>query len=116
EDRVEVDLERGEHAALLPELVTLVAAQPLRERLRAQLILALYRSGRQAEALEAYRDCRRMLDDELGLAPSEELKELESAILRHDPSLDRRAAPRAPALEESSESRSRSRHVGRAIL
>jgi DNA-binding SARP family transcriptional activator len=116
EDRVEVDLERGEHAALLPELVTLVAAQPLRERLRAQLILALYRSGRQAEALEAYRDCRRMLDDELGLAPSEELKELESAILRHDPSLDCRAAPRARAPEETSESRSRSRHVGRAIL
>ena len=61
---------------------------PLRERLRAQLMLALYRSGRQADALEAYQDARRALSDELGLEPSRELQELQQAILRHDQVLD----------------------------
>jgi DNA-binding SARP family transcriptional activator len=93
EDRLEADLERGLNGGLTSELAALVARYPLRERLRGQLILALYRSGRQAEALEAYHDTRRMLDEELGLEPSPTLRELERAILRHDPAL----AAAAPA-------------------
>ena len=87
ERRIEADLELGRHAKLVGELEGLVAAHPLRERLRAQLMLALYRSGRQADALDVYREARRALDEELGLEPSEELRELERAILRHDPAL-----------------------------
>jgi len=94
ERRIAEDLDRGKHATLVGELEQLVAAHPLRERLRAQLMLALYRSGRQAEALAAYRDTRRTLADELGLEPSEELRELEQAILRQDRAL-RHERPRA---------------------
>ena len=85
----------GRHAELIPELESLCAEHPLREGLRAQLMLALYRSGRQAEALEVYRSTRGRLAEELGLEPGEELRELEQAILRQDPALRRRAA--APA-------------------
>jgi peptide/nickel transport system substrate-binding protein len=88
EHRVEADLALGEHAALTPELETLVREHPARERLRAQLILALYRSGRQADALASYRDARRALIEELGLEPSRELQQLERAILAQDPELD----------------------------
>ena len=84
EQRIDADLALGRHASLVPELETLVAEQPYRERLRAQLMLALYRSGRQADALDAYRTARRTLDDEPGLEPGPELRELEAAILRHD--------------------------------
>jgi DNA-binding SARP family transcriptional activator len=94
EQRIDEDLDSGKHAALVGELEQLVAAHPLRERLRAQLMLGLYRSGRQAEALAAYRDTRRTLADELGLEPSEELRELEQAILRQDRAL-RHERPRA---------------------
>jgi len=87
EDRLEADLERGLNGPLISELAALVARYPLRERLRSQLILALYRSGRQAEALEAYHDTRRMLDEELGLEPSPALRELERGILLQDPAL-----------------------------
>ena len=87
EARVDADLERGRHAELVPELGGLVARHPLRERLRGQHILALYRSGRQAEALEAYRDTRRTLDEQLGLEPSPALRDLERAILTQDPAL-----------------------------
>ena len=73
---------------LIGELGALVAEHPLRERLRCQLMLALYRSGRQAEALGAYRQAQRELSDALGLEPGEELKALEQAILRQDPALD----------------------------
>jgi len=97
EDRLEADLERGQDGELVAELSGLVARYPLRERLRGQLILALYRSDRQAEALEAYRETRRMLDAELGLEPSPALRELERAILRHDPALTLTAE--APVLE-----------------
>jgi len=88
EQRIEADLELGRHADLVRELEALVREHPLRERLRAQLMLALYRSGRQAEALEVYRSGRRLLDEELGLEPDDGLKRLEKAILTHDPSLE----------------------------
>jgi DNA-binding SARP family transcriptional activator len=91
ENRIDADLEAGNHAGLVGELEGLIAHHPLRERLRGQLILALYRSGRQAEALEVYRETRRVLAEELGLEPSPELRELERAILQHDPAL--RASP-----------------------
>jgi DNA-binding SARP family transcriptional activator len=87
EDRIEADLDRGRHGELVSELAVLIARHPLRERLRGQMILALYRSGRQSDALEAYRDTRHMLAEELGLEPSPALRELERAILRHDPAL-----------------------------
>jgi predicted ATPase/DNA-binding SARP family transcriptional activator len=82
EQRLEADLALGRHGRLIGELETLVAAHPYRERLRAQLMLTLYRCGRQAEALRAYQEARRALADELGLEPGQELKELEQAILR----------------------------------
>ena len=88
EDRIDADLALGRHAEVVGELETLVSAHPLRERIRAQLMLALYRSGRQAEALEVYRDTRRVLVDELGIEPGKEMRELEDAILHQDPVLD----------------------------
>ena len=86
EDRVDADLALGRHAALVGELEALVAEHPLRERLHGQLMLALYRSGRQADALERYQRARRRLVDELGIEPGSALSELERAILAHDPS------------------------------
>ena len=88
EERIAIDLELGEHVAVAGELQALVAEHPYRERLHAQLMLALYRSGRQAEALEAFRDARRTLVDDLGLEPGRELQQLESAVLAQDPALD----------------------------
>jgi DNA-binding SARP family transcriptional activator/pimeloyl-ACP methyl ester carboxylesterase len=88
EERIRADLELGRAADVIPELEALVAEHPLRERLRADLMLALYRAGRQAEALGAYHEARRVLADELGIEPSQELRELELRILRHDPTLD----------------------------
>src|SRR6266511_6338211 len=93
EQRIEAELALGRHAELVPELEGLVREQPLRERLRGQLMLALYRCGRQADALEVYRSGRRLLDEELGLKPDDELQRLERAILNHDPSLDAPVAP-----------------------
>ena len=87
EERIEADLALGHDADLVGELEGLLAQNPLRERLRGQLMLALYRSGRQAEALELYQQTRRVLRDELGLEPSPDLHELEQAILRQDPTL-----------------------------
>jgi DNA-binding SARP family transcriptional activator len=95
EQRIEADLACGEHAALTSELEALVAQQPLRERLRGQLMLALYRCGRQAEALAAFQAARSELVEELGIEPSRELRELHEAILRQDARLD--PAPAAPA-------------------
>ena len=92
ERRIDADLALGRHDDLVGELEALVVEHPLRERLRGQLMLALYRSGRQAEALEAYREARRALVEELGIEPSPALQELERAILRQDPEL-RLAAP-----------------------
>jgi DNA-binding SARP family transcriptional activator len=85
--RIDADLALGRHAQLVPELEGLVRGHPLRERLRGQLMLALYRCGRQADALEVYRSGRQLLDEELGLKPDDELQRLERAILNHDPSL-----------------------------
>jgi predicted ATPase/DNA-binding SARP family transcriptional activator len=90
EDRADCELELGRHADVLAEVEALVAQYPLSERLRRQLMLALYRSGRQADALQAYQDARRALTEELGLDPGPELRELHQAILRHDASI---AAP-----------------------
>ena len=86
--RIAADLDLGRHEALVAELNGLVREHPLRERLRGQLMLALYRSGRQADALEVYRLGRRALAEELGLEPDDALQRLEKAILVHDPSLD----------------------------
>ncbi len=88
EDRIEADLALGRHDELAPELEALVTRHPLRERLRRQLMLALYRAGRQAEALEAYRAARRTMLAELGLEPGRGLQDLERAILAQDPALD----------------------------
>ncbi len=93
ERRIDLELALGLHDDLVPELEALVRAHPLRERLRHQLMLALYRSGRQADALDAYRDARRVFRDELGLDPADELQQLQKAILAHDPALA--APPRA---------------------
>jgi DNA-binding SARP family transcriptional activator/DNA-binding beta-propeller fold protein YncE len=87
-DLVDCELALGHHAELVPELETLVREQPVRERLRALLMVALYRSGRQADALAVYQDARRTLVEELGLEPGHELQDLERAILTHDPALE----------------------------
>ena len=97
EDRIEADLALGGHTELVGELQTLVIEHPLRERLRGQLMLALYRSGRQAEALSAYRDARQLLADEVGIDPTPDLQRMEGAILRQDPDLDVVPAPVGPA-------------------
>jgi DNA-binding SARP family transcriptional activator len=97
EERIEVDLELGRHGQVVAELEALVGRHPLRERLRAQLMTALYRSGRQAEALAAYQDARRSLVEELGIDPSPELQQLERSILRHEHAV---AAPSAAAADD----------------
>jgi DNA-binding SARP family transcriptional activator/tetratricopeptide (TPR) repeat protein len=93
EERIEADLALGRHADVVGELEVLIAEHPLRERIRGQLMLALYRSRRQAEALAAYQDARRALVDELGIEPSPELQQLERAILQQDSALEFRAPP-----------------------
>ena len=93
----------GEHAQLIAELESLVREHPLRERYCAQLMVALYRSGRQADALSAYRATREVLSEELGLEPGEELRRVERAILRQDPGFDQAepAPPRAGPAQRS---------------
>nr|WP_042177986.1 BTAD domain-containing putative transcriptional regulator [Kibdelosporangium sp. MJ126-NF4]CEL12897.1 Pathway specific regulator [Kibdelosporangium sp. MJ126-NF4]CTQ98581.1 Pathway specific regulator [Kibdelosporangium sp. MJ126-NF4] len=88
EDRIEVGLTLGRHAEMVAELTTLVAANPLRERLRGQLMLALYRCGQQAEALAVYRDIYRLLTDELGIQPDPQLQRLHRQMLAADPALN----------------------------
>src|SRR5215831_11660648 len=100
EERIEADLALCRHDDLVGELESLVAKNPLRERLQAQLMLALYRSGRQSEALAAYQDARSTLVEELGIEPGSALQELERAMLRQDPSLIA-AGARAPAKQRS---------------
>jgi DNA-binding SARP family transcriptional activator len=91
EEKIDADLACGLSAELVPALEALIGRHPLRERLRGQLMLALYRGGRQAEALATYRETRTALQGELGIEPSRRLQDLERAILAHDPSLDARA-------------------------
>jgi YVTN family beta-propeller protein len=93
EDRIEADLALGRHGDLVGELQALVGAHPLRERLYQQLMIALYRCGRQAEALAVYRSARQMLVQELGIEPSPGLRRVERAILEHDVSLEPPAVP-----------------------
>jgi DNA-binding SARP family transcriptional activator len=99
EDRIDADLHLGRQDELVPELQTLVVRHPLRERLRGQLMIALYRSGRQADALQAYQLARAVLREELGLEPSRGLQEIEQAILRQDPELDVHTASTAASSE-----------------
>ncbi|MEU7061044.1 BTAD domain-containing putative transcriptional regulator [Streptomyces sp. NPDC046197] len=96
ESRLDMDLEQGCHAEAVSELTALTAAHPLRERLRELLMLALYRSGRQAEALAVYADTRRLLAEELGVDPRPGLRELQQRILQADPAL---AEPSSPVAE-----------------
>jgi DNA-binding SARP family transcriptional activator len=102
EERIEADLELGRHGDVVGELEALVREQPLRETSRRQLMLALYRSGRQAEALDVYGDARARFVEELGIEPGPELKRLQAEILRHEAGL---AAPGtgAEAVDEESE-------------
>jgi DNA-binding SARP family transcriptional activator len=100
EDRIDADLILGRHAQLVGELEALVRDHGLRERLRAQLMLSLYRSGRQAEALEVYQGARSALTDQLGIEPSPELRALQQAILRQDAALTL-----GPAIEAEAPSR-----------
>ncbi|WP_165975084.1 AfsR/SARP family transcriptional regulator [Nonomuraea deserti] len=93
EDRVQADLDLGRHRELVAELSQLAAAHPLRERLRAQLMRALYGSGRQAEALAVYDEARKLLDDELGVEPGVEVAAAHLAVLRADPALGSSAVP-----------------------
>jgi class 3 adenylate cyclase len=106
EDRIEADLGRGREREVVPELRALVAEHPFRERLRAQLMRALYAAGRQTEALEVYRETRTLLDEELGLEPGAELRDLERRMLSHDPKLEHAAEttqPVAPPRLEAAE-------------
>jgi DNA-binding SARP family transcriptional activator len=96
EELVAAELDLGRHAELLSRIEELVGRNPLRERLRAQLMLALYRSGRQADALAAFREARRTLVEELGIEPGPTLRALEQAILRHDPALPACEIPFSP--------------------
>jgi DNA-binding SARP family transcriptional activator/pimeloyl-ACP methyl ester carboxylesterase/tetratricopeptide (TPR) repeat protein len=96
EDRIDADLALGRHHELVPEIEPLVAEHPFRERLRGQLMLALYRCGRQAHALHVFQNGRRELVEQLGLDPGPALQQLELQILRHDPSLDIASAPPRP--------------------
>jgi DNA-binding SARP family transcriptional activator/DNA-binding beta-propeller fold protein YncE len=98
EDRIDADLALRRASAVVPEVWRLVREHPYRERLWRQLMLALYASGRQAEALATYQDARKMLVDQLGIEPSNELRRLEQAILTHDPSLDSAAGAERTAV------------------
>lgn len=99
EARIDADLALGHQAAVIGELESLITASPYRERFRAQLMLALYRVGRQADALAVYMDTRRLLIDELGIEPGEQLRDLHHAVLTHDPVL----TPARPAWPEPAE-------------
>jgi DNA-binding SARP family transcriptional activator len=109
ERRIDLDLTRGRHTQVVAELEGLVTSHPLRERLRELLMLALYRSGRQADALETYRTGRRLLVDELGIEPGPRLQDLERAILAHDRALE------APSVDRVRHTRQRWLIAGAAL-
>jgi DNA-binding SARP family transcriptional activator len=100
EQAIDADLDAGRHREVVGELDALVAEEPLRERLQAQRMLALYRSGHQAEALEAYREARHALVEQVGIEPGPELRRLHEAILRQDPALDGAASEPAEVPSE----------------
>ncbi|HTN81774.1 MAG TPA: BTAD domain-containing putative transcriptional regulator, partial [Acidimicrobiales bacterium] len=106
EERVDVDLALAHHQRLVSELEVLVVEHPLRERLRGQLMLALYRAGRQADALRVFQEGRTALAEELGLDPGPELRQLEAAILTQDPALDASRSARAVVADEPRRKRS----------
>ncbi len=123
EERVEADLALGRHHDLVGELTALVERNPLRERLRAQLMLALYRCGRQAEALAVYQEFRRALSEQLGLDPGPAVQQLEVAILERDPALEPSRGDRQPPEGARAStrrtlalSRGRRWHVGPLVL
>jgi DNA-binding SARP family transcriptional activator/streptogramin lyase len=117
EGRLEGQLRLGRHGAVVAELEARVDEHPLRERLRGQLMLALYRCGRQAEALEVYRDGRRRLANDLGLEPGSELQRLERQILEQDPALDAPTPARGPhGASSSGPRRVRGRRVAMAVI
>jgi DNA-binding SARP family transcriptional activator len=101
EERIEADLDCGRQGELVAELEQLVGEHPFRERLRGQLMLALYRANRQAEALQGYHDARRALVDELGIEPGRPLQDLFARILRHDPSLELAASVQLGGQDET---------------
>jgi YVTN family beta-propeller protein len=103
-ERVDLALSLGRHQELVPELERAVAAEPLDEHALMQLMLALYRSGRQADALERYREGRRTLVEQVGIEPGAQLRALEQAILRHDPELALPAANERPATDDEAPS------------
>ncbi len=113
EDLITAELDTGRDAELVPQLESLVAKNPLRERLRGQLMLALYRSGRQADALSAYQDVRRALVAELGLEPGPQLQQLNAAILRQEAGLHPAAA--AASQEEQIEQVAEALRAGRLV-
>ena len=101
EERIEQNLAQGQHGELVGELEGLVKEHPLREQLRCQLMLALYRAGRQAEALDSYQQARAALVEELGIEPGRSLRELHQAILNQDPALDLAVGERGDHMEQS---------------
>src|SRR5204862_1861636 len=106
EQRLDIERQLGRHQRAIVQLEELVAKHPLRERLRGLLMLALYRAGRQADALRIFQEGRRILGDELGLDPGPELRKLEAAILAQDPALDA-PSPEAAQAEKHVEIRPR---------
>jgi DNA-binding SARP family transcriptional activator len=116
EDRIDADLECGRQSELIGELESLVAAHPLRERLRAQLMLALYRSGRQAESLQLYHDTRRALVEELGVEPGRPLQELFARLLRQDAGLELGATVESSAGDGHLEAVAKAFAAGRLVI
>ena len=114
EERIDADLELGGRGELVGELEGLVAEHPMREQLRGQLMLALYRAGRQAEALQAYHDARQALVEELGLEPSPPLQQLYRSILRQEGALER--APPEPVAEDHFGDVAKAMLAGRLVL
>jgi DNA-binding SARP family transcriptional activator len=116
EDRIDADLEAGRHNELIGELESLIEAHPLRERLRSQLMLALYRSGRQAESLQLYHETRSALVEELGVEPGRPLQELFARLLRQDPGLELGATPESGFADDHLEAVANAFGAGRLVV